>query len=88
MEGELCLRVDVLVHEEDFQKIPDIRTNNVQQRLIFGQELMAFLTYKRSKSTKKIPYLKIHKDEILSNMNKWCLEKYWLKDCDVIGFNM
>lgn len=88
MEGELCLGVDVVVLEEDFQKIPGIRTNKVQQRLMFGKELMAFLTDKLSKSTKKIPYLKMHKDGILSNINKWCLDNYWLKDGDVIDFNI
>lgn len=88
MEGELCLGVDVVVHEEDFEKIPDIRTNKVQQRLMFGKELMAFLADKLSKSARKIPYLKIHKDEILSNINQWCLENYWLKDGDVIDFNI
>lgn len=88
MEGELCLGVDVVVLEEDFEKIPDIRTNKVQQRLMFGKELMAFLTDKLSKSTKKILYLKMHKDGILRNINKWCLENYWLKDGDVIDFNI
>lgn len=88
MEGELCLGVDVVVYEEDFQQIPDIRTNKVQQRLMFGMELMAFLSDKLSKSTKTIPYLKMHKDGILSSINKWCLENYWLKDGDVIDFNI
>jgi hypothetical protein len=87
IEGELCLGVDVVVLEEDFLKIPDIRTNKIQQRLMFGQELMTFLTDKLTRSTKKIPYLKAHKDDILHDIRTWCLENYWLKADDVIDFN-
>ena len=88
IKGELCLGIDVVIYEEDFEKIPNIRTNKVLQRLMFGKELFVFLTDKFNKSTKKIPYLKSYKEEVLADIKNWCLENYWLKETDSIDFNI
>ncbi|WP_296143480.1 hypothetical protein [uncultured Flavobacterium sp.] len=88
IEGELCLGIDVVVLEEELEKIPNIRANKVVQRLMFGEELFSFLTDKFAKSKIKVPYLKIHKDELLSDIKKWCLENYWLKESLLINFKI
>jgi hypothetical protein len=88
IKGEMCLGIDVVVYEEDLQKIPTIRHNKVEQRLMFGRELIGILTYKIKNSTKKIPYLHEHKERILIDINKWCLENYWLKEKLPINFNI
>lgn len=88
IKGELCLGVDVVVYEEDFEKIPNIRTNKVLQRLMFGKELFMFLTDKFDKSTRKIPYLNVHKDAILADIKKWCFENYWMKETEFIDFDV
>gem|GEM_PF-5214329 len=79
--------IDVVVYEEDFEKI---RNNKVSQRLEFGKKLFTFLTDKLSKSDKKFPYLKENKSQILLDIQKWCLENYWLKENEYepINFNV
>jgi hypothetical protein len=86
--GEMWLGIDVVVYEEDLQKIPNIRNNKVEQRLMFGRELMTILTEKITKSTKKIPYLNAHKERILIDIKQWCLENYWLKAESPINFKI
>jgi hypothetical protein len=88
IKGEMCLGIDVVVLEEELKKIPNIRNNKVEQRLLFGRELMTILTEKITKSAKKIPYLNAHKERILIDINQWCLENYWLKEDSPIHFKI
>jgi hypothetical protein len=88
VKGELCLGIDVVVLEEELEIIPNIRINKVQQRLLFGKELITFLIEKMAKSTKKVPYLLVHKDEILLDIRQWCLSNYWLKEDKPIDFDI
>ena len=88
VKGELCLGIDVVVCEEDLEKIPNIRTNKILQRLIFGKELFTFLNDKFEKLTRKVPYVKAHKDKMLADIKYWCLGNYWLSEDVSIDFTI